>query len=105
MKSRYQGVLFFSLCALSTLTHAGVWEERAHLERYKKQLEALNETVLVQAADSSDPKARIAMNYNELLHDAREIVNKIEHHLETPLEEYRSPNVSVENDLKTSTEH
>lgn len=82
---------------------AGVWEEREHLERYLKQLNLLNETVLVQASQSSDPNARISMNYNQLLHDANEIARKIEHHLNTPLEEYRSVDTTVNTVNKTAT--
>lgn len=85
-------------------SYAGVWEEREHLERYMKQLDALNQTVLVQAAESADPNARISLNYNELLHDVNQISRKIEHHLNTPLEEYRSIDYQIELNTKTETE-
>jgi len=94
-------LLISTVCSLNAT--AGVWEEREHLERYLKQLNLLNDTVLVQASQSSDPNARISMNYNQLLHDANEIARKIEHHLNTPLEEYRSIVVPVDTVNKTAT--
>lgn len=75
---------------LSTTCLANTWEERALLERYVHQLELLNNTLLRDAQLVSDPNARISMNYPALLHDTQEIVAQIKHHLNSPLEEYRS---------------
>ncbi|QFT13403.1 RAQPRD family integrative conjugative element protein [Vibrio sp. THAF190c] len=88
----------------SVSSQAGIWEEREHLERYMKQLDALNQTVLVQASESADPNARISLNYPKLLHDANQIARKIEHHLNKPLEEYRSIDFPIDAHSKTTTE-
>lgn len=81
----------------STSVQCGVWEERALLERYANTLENLNQTLLVDAQQVADPNARIAMNYSALLHESNEIVRKIRHHLNSPLEEYRQINIQVYN--------
>jgi RAQPRD family integrative conjugative element protein len=105
MKNKVTIALAIVLSITSSQGFAGVWEEREHLERYVKQMKLLNDTVLVQAAESSDPDARIRMRYDLLLHDVNEIVNRIEHHLETPLEEYRSVEQVIVAKTKTATEH
>ncbi|MFC5079636.1 hypothetical protein VTH8203_00843 [Vibrio thalassae] len=74
---------------------ASVWEERELLERYITQLEILNKTLLVDAQDAADPHHRIKLNYQGVQRDANEIVNKLRHHLNTPLEEYRSLTTSI----------
>lgn len=84
--------------------NAGVWEEREYLERYMKQLDTLNQTVLAKAAESADPNARITLNYSKLQHDVNQIARKIEHHLKSPLEEYRSIDFPIEPQEKSSTE-
>lgn len=94
-------IIAMSVLLLANNAVAGVWEERALLERYLEQLEALNKTLLIDAQAASDPYARIGMNYPALLKDTQEITSKIRHHLSTPLEEYRSINVEI--DMKRNT--
>ncbi|MFL7013602.1 RAQPRD family integrative conjugative element protein [Enterovibrio norvegicus] len=84
-----------TLALLPAMSTAGVWEERAYLERYVEQLEALNKTLLADAQMVSDPNARISLNYPSLIRDANEITRKLKHHLNSPLEEYRSVPVSL----------
>lgn len=101
MKRTY--FILFTTIILSFQASAGVWEERALLERYANQLESLNQSLLIDAQMSADPNARIGLNYPALLRDSQEIVRKIRHHLDSPLEEYRSIQIIVETD-KDSTE-
>ncbi|WP_428776379.1 RAQPRD family integrative conjugative element protein [Vibrio sp.] len=83
---------------LPATASAGVWEERELLERYITQMEMLNQTLLVDAQLAADPKARISLNYPAVLHASNEIINKLKHHLASPLEEYRSLNINIETD-------
>ncbi len=89
--------LLLFLALLSTHASAGVWEERQLLERYVEQLEILNETLLADAENAADPNMREKLNYTMMRRDVREIISKVRHHLDTPLEQYRSPNYQINN--------
>lgn len=74
-------VLVFS----SSAAVAGVWEERALLERYLEQSQSLKVTLLAQAEGSQDSTARIRFDYDALLSDLGDVESKIEHYLNSPL--------------------
>ncbi|MGR5296813.1 RAQPRD family integrative conjugative element protein [Vibrio mediterranei] len=82
---------------MSIPVSAGVWEERQLLERYIEQLEILNETLLADAENAADPYMREKLNYTMMRRDVREVISKLRHHLDTPLEQYRSPNYQINN--------
>ena len=86
--------LFFS-----SFANAGGWEEREYLKRYVIQLEALNKNLLMDAKRSADLDSRIQLNYDALMKDADEIINKVNHHLYTPLSPFKRSvdNVNDEN--------
>ncbi|WP_156744643.1 RAQPRD family integrative conjugative element protein [Vibrio breoganii] len=73
---------------LPAVVSAGVWEERALLERYVSQLDRMNETLLVQAEASADTSARLQMDYEALRGDVELISAKIKHYLETPQRDF-----------------
>lgn len=77
------------LVVLPQISNAGVWEERAALERYVNQVELLNKTILQEARNSADPNSRIQMDYDRLLFDSQEILNKIKHQMNSPLQTYK----------------
>lgn len=85
-----QPLLIMMLVISPIASQAGVWEERALLERYVDQLEKLNDTLLADAQKTASPDARISMNYPAVMQDSNEIIRKIRHHLNSPLEEYRT---------------
>ncbi|WP_277432108.1 RAQPRD family integrative conjugative element protein [Vibrio sp. 1180_3] len=92
----YKYLITFGLCFFATSAMAGVWEEREFLERYIQQLEILNQTLLIDAEDAADPNHRITLNYRAVQRDAAEIVKKLKHHLDAPLEEYRSITLDID---------
>jgi hypothetical protein len=68
-----------------TVANAGYWEERAILERYVTQLEALNKNLLMDAKRAVDQTARIQLNYDQVLIEQNQIIAKLKNHLNTPL--------------------
>jgi hypothetical protein len=70
---------------MPTIANAGYWEERAILERYVTQLEALNKNLLMDAKRAVEPTARIQLNYEQVLKEQNQIIAKLKNHLNTPL--------------------
>ncbi len=79
-------VLFFVL--LTGSANAGVWEERALLERYLEQSKLLKEVLVVKAERSADPQARIQFDYEALNADLQGIEDKLQHYLDNPLRQF-----------------
>ncbi|WP_199438335.1 RAQPRD family integrative conjugative element protein [Vibrio owensii] len=69
----------------SATTQAGVWEERALLERYLEQSKALKAGLLEKAASSQDPNARIRFDYEALNSDLELMHAKVQHYLDNPM--------------------
>ncbi|EGQ9284419.1 conjugal transfer protein [Vibrio parahaemolyticus] len=71
--------------ALSSTASAGVWEERALLERYLEQSKALQAGLVEKAEESQDPNARIRFDYDSLNADLEMVHRKIQHYLDNPM--------------------
>lgn len=92
MNTKQVALLFFFLC-LPITSQGGVWEERNALERYINQIEKLNDTLLEDAKQSADPNSRVQLDYKRLKQDSQEILNRLKHHLNAPLQTYKVESV------------
>ncbi|MCA2014649.1 RAQPRD family integrative conjugative element protein [Vibrio tritonius] len=70
----------------SSVVYAQVWDEKALLQRYVEQLDALDHTLLKQAEMSADSNSRIRFNYLKAHRDLSTIVGNIRSYINKPLD-------------------